>query len=460
MPQKKSKKTGKNHTPDKVTTVIKVKLFPNNEQIPLLVQTMSQYMKACNLVSEKVCELRDHYWLDLNNQLYRKVRELFGLKSNVTQSVFRAVDAKYKQVEDKLKQKKKLTGTQRQGHLYSKPVVFKVPECDLVRGNDYSLLKDGFSLYIYTSGQKSRSRNRIKIAYEHRYVDTFLNNPKYKLGTATLKRIGNKFYLFVPITEKVTPFRRYEIQNIIGIDRGIRFIATSYDSRGKTSFYKGDKTVSRRIHFKNKRAELQRKGTPSARRRLKSIGRRENRWMRDVNHCVSKTLVNKYPEKTLFVIEDLTGIQKSTKRVKKKRRYVQVSWAYYDFEKKLMYKALRNGSLVIKMPAKYTSQRCPVCGHVQKSNRDHERHKFCCYKCRYRSNDDRIGAMNLFLMGKFWKENQKLETEEIKIMKDGNTIPVFGAESRVPNVTPCLNPKGIKHKEKSLPGFLEVTSDT
>lgn len=427
--------------PDEVTTTVKVKLFPNKEQERLLSDTMNQYRKACNFVSEKVCQLREHNWLNLNNQLYRTLLYLFGMKSQVTQSVFKTVDSKYKQKKDRIKKKKNLTETQRRDLLYSKPVVFKVPECDLVRSDDYSLLKDVFSIYAYTPNQKSNSRNRIKMAYEHKYVDSFLCDTKYKLGTAKLKQIGNKFYLFVSITKKIEQFNKETTQNIVGIDRGIRFIATSYDSRGKTTFFSGGKIIARRVHFKNKRAELQRKGTPSARRRLKKIGRRETRWMRDVNHCVSKALVNKYPANTLFVLEDLTNVRKSTQRVKKERKYTQVSWSYYDLEAKLKYKASLNGSYVINVPANYTSQRCPVCGHIQDTNRDKESHCFCCRKCGYRSNDDRIGAMNLFLMGKCWNDNPELVSSEIKLTKDGNRVPVFGAKSRVPrcNASACPN---------------------
>jgi len=43
-----------------------------------------------------------------------------------------------------------------------------------------------------------------------------------------------------------------------------------------------------------------------ARHRLKAIGQRENRWMQDVNHCISKALVENNPKHTLFVLEDLT----------------------------------------------------------------------------------------------------------------------------------------------------------
>ena len=432
--------------PDDVTTTVKVKLLPNKEQERLLSDTMNQYLKACNFVSEKVCELREHNWLNLNNQLYRTLLDLFELKSQVTQSVFKAIDSKYKQKEDRIKKKKNLTETQRRDLLYNKPVVFKVPECDLVRGKDYSLLKDVFSIYAYTPNQKSNSRNRIKMAYEHKYVDDFLCDSKYKLGTAKLKKVGTNFYLFVPITRKIEPFKKGTTQNIVGIDRGIRFLATSYDSEGKTTFFNGGEIIARRVHFKNKRAELQRKGTPSTRRRLKAMGHRENRWMRDVNHCVSKALVEKYPEKTLFVIEDLTNVMKSTQRVKKERKYTQVSWAYYDLEMKLKYKALLNGSYVINVPANYTSQRCPVCGHIHDTNRDKENHCFCCRKCGYRSNDDRIGAMNLFLMGKHWNDNPELVSSEIRLMKNGNRVPVFGAKSRVPRCNAPACPNGQAEK--------------
>ena len=436
--------------PDDVTTTVKVKLLPNKDKERLLSDTLTQYLKACNFVSKKVCELRKHNWLNLNNQLYRTLLDLFELKSQVTQSVFKTVDSKYKQKEDRIKKKKNLTETQRRNLLYNKPVVFKVPECDLVRSHDYSLLKDVFSIYAYTPNQKSNSRNRIKMAYEHKFVDSFLCDPKYKLGTAKLKQIGKNFYLLVSITKKFESFKKETTQNIVGIDRGIRFLATSYDSEGKTTFFNGGEIIARRVHFKNKRAELQRKGTPSARRRIKKMGRRENRWMRDVNHCVSKALVNKHPSNTLFVIEDLTNVRKSTQRVQKERKYTQVSWSYYDLEMKLKYKALLKGSFVLNVPANYTSQRCPVCGHIQGTNRDKNIHCFCCRKCGYRSNDDRIGAMNLFLMGNHWNDNPELVPSEIRLMKDGNKVPIFGAKSRVPRCNATVRPNGQAEKGRRL----------
>ena len=130
------------------------------------------------------------------------------------------------------------------------------------------------------------------------------------------------------------------------------------------------------------------------------MGQRENRWMNDVNHCLSKALVNSYPEGTLFVLEDLSGIRSATERVRTEDRYVSVSWPYYDLEQKLKYKAYRHGCNVISVDPAYTSQTCPKCGYTEKANRDKKKHIFCCRKCGYTSNDDRTAAMNLQRMGK------------------------------------------------------------
>ena len=157
--------------------------------------------------------------------------------------------------------------------------------------------------------------------------------------------------------------------------------------------------MAKRNHFKHLRAQLQSKKTASARRRLKKIGHRENRWMSDINHQISKTLVDHYGSETLFVIEDLTGIKKTVKHRRKDKRYEQDSWAFYQLEMDLAYKALKVHSRVIKVPAQYTSQRCPYCGRINKNNRDHNLHLYTCDRCGYSSNDDRIGAMNIQELG-------------------------------------------------------------
>ncbi len=52
--------------------------------------------------------------------------------------------------------------------------------------------------------------------------------------------------------------------------------------------------------------------------------------MTDVNHQVSKALVDRYGKNTLFVLEDLTGMRTATEKVRKRNRYEIVSWAFYQ----------------------------------------------------------------------------------------------------------------------------------
>lgn len=166
---------------------------------------------------------------------------------------------------------------------------------------------------------------------------------------------------------------------------------TGSDDRAKTRVLTG-------AHFKMLRQTLQRRQTPSARRRLKRLGQRENRWMTDVNHQVSKALVDQYGAQTLFVLEDLTGIRGATERVRRRDRYMSVLWAFYQLRQMIEYKATLQPARTVAVDPRYTSQTCPKCGHVARGNRDKRRHRFTC-QCQYRSNDDRIGAMNLHRLG-------------------------------------------------------------
>ena len=79
--------------------------------------------------------------------------------------------------------------------------------------------------------------------------------------------------------------------------------------------------------------------------------------MTDINHQLSKTLVNRYGADTLFVLENLANVRFATEKVTKTQRYEQVSWAFYQLAQFLTYKAHLVGSEVVQVSAKYTSQR-------------------------------------------------------------------------------------------------------
>lgn len=362
---------------DQMTVTAKIQISVNTDSKVLLDKTMSVYSDACNYVSDYVFRTHDLKQFSLNKALYTELRERFRLKSQMAQSVFKTVIARYKSI---LENESK----------WIKPS-FKKPQYDLVWNRDYSLTQNCFSV--------NTLKGRVKLPYFADGMSKYFDHTIYKFGTAKLANKHGKYFLHIPVTYDVEESNISDICNVVGIDRGINFVVATYDSKHKSGFVSGKIIKQKRAHYSKLRKELQMRQTPSARRRLKAIGSRENRWMQDVNHCVSKALVDNNPKHTLFVLEDLTGIRNATERVKTKDRYIAVSWSFYDLEQKLIYKATQRQSTVIKVDPRYTSQCCPVCGHIEKANRNKKIHLFTCKNCGYRSNDDRIGAMNLYRMG-------------------------------------------------------------
>ena len=360
-----------------MTITAKVQIVATDADKVLLDETMSVYRDACNYVSDYVFQTHDLKQFSLNKVLYSTLREKFGLKSQMAQSVLKTVIARYRTILEN--QNKWIRPT------------FKKPQYDLVWNRDYSLTQNGFSV--------NTLNGRVKLPYFAEGMSKYFDHTIYRFGTAKLTNKHGKYYLHIPATYDVEESNISDICNVVGIDRGINFVVATYDSKHKSGFVSGKTIKQKRANYSKLRKKLQMRQTPSSRRRLKAIGQRENRWMQDVNHCVSKALVENNPKHTLFVLEDLSGIRNVIERVRIKDRYVSVSWSFYDLEQKLIYKAKQNQSSVIKVAPHYTSQCCPVCGHTEKSNRNKKIHLFTCKNCGYKSNDDRIGAMNLYRMG-------------------------------------------------------------
>ena len=371
---------------EQMTVTAKIQISVSGTDRALLDNTISVYRDACNYVSDYIFRTHDLKQFSLNKVLYSDLRERFGLKSQMAQSVFKTVIARYKTILENQKE-------------WIKPS-FKKPQYDLVWNRDYSLTQNCFSVNTLAG--------RVKLPYFTKGMDKYFDHTVYKFGTAKLVNKHGKYFLHIPVTYDIEDANLSDVCNIVGIDRGINFVVATYDSKHKSGFVSGKTIKQKRAAYSKLRKELQMRQTPSARRRIKAIGQRENRWMQDVNHCVSKALVESNPKHTLFVLEDLTGVRNATERVCTKNRYVSVSWSFYDLEQKLIYKAKQNQSTVIKVNPRYTSQCCPVCGHIEKANRNKKLHLFTCKNCGYKSNDDRIGAMNLYRMGINYLEDSQV----------------------------------------------------
>lgn len=399
------------------SVVIKAQLLNiNDETAQAFLNTMCKYRDACNFISqyifEHAFELKQS---KLNKALYHDLRDKFELKSQMAQSAIKTVIARYKTVKTQLFQhpfrydtgKKDGKGRAIWSQIYRdltwlwQPINFKRPQLDLQRGRDWS--------YLSTTNQLSLNtlNGRRKVDFVCKGFDQYLDQTKWKFGSLKLLQLRGKWYIHLSATTAIPEFEAEQAEHVVGIDRGLRFLAACYDEKGKSMLFSGQKILRRRRKYKKLRAELQAKGTKSAKRRLKKIGQRENRWMSDVNHRLTKTLVDHYGSNTIYALEDLTDVRFATEKSPKDQRYEMVSWAFYQFEQFLTYKANLNSSAVVKVPAKYTSQRCPKCGRIRKDNRDHELHLYTCDKCGYKSNDDRLAAMNIQFLGTLYRSGEE-----------------------------------------------------
>ena len=196
-----------------ITAKLQILVNPFDKQI--LCDTMKAYSDACNYVSEYIYKTHNLSRYSVQKDTYYQVREIYGLRSQMAVSCVRTVIAKYKTILENQKE-------------WIKPV-FRLPQLDLVWNRDYSLntKNDIFSV--------NTLNGRIKVAfYKNGFEHYFSDNCKF--GTAKIVNKHNKFYLYIPVTYEITELKKSEVSNVVGIDRGIRFLAVTYDSNGNLYF--------------------------------------------------------------------------------------------------------------------------------------------------------------------------------------------------------------------------------
>ncbi|MDF0591695.1 RNA-guided endonuclease InsQ/TnpB family protein [Candidatus Methanocrinis natronophilus] len=200
-----------------------------------------------------------------------------------------------------------------------------------------------------------------------------------------------------------------------GLDLGIKNIAV--DSTGEE--FSGDGIENFRSGIDNLKADLQSCGTDSDKRHLKKLSGREARFRREVNHCISKKMVSKAKDtSSVIALEDLQGIREGM-TVSKAQRRKEHSWGFYQLRRFVEYKATIAGVPVVYIDPDYTSQECPVCHHISRSNRP-TRDQFACVCCGFSGPADTVAArniaarvaVNLAIVARFFAEPQAPHTGE------------------------------------------------
>lgn len=202
---------------EQMTITAKIQIIAADTDKVLLDETMSVYRDACNYVSEHVFRTHDLKQFSLNKALYFILRKKFGLKSQMAQSVFKTVIARYKTIFENQNE-------------WMKPS-FRKPQYDLVWNRDYSLTQNCFSV--------NTLNGRVKLQYFAEGMSKYFDHEVYKFGTAKLVNKHGKYYLHIPVTYDVEESNISDICNVVGIDRGINFVVTTYDSNHKSEFVSG-----------------------------------------------------------------------------------------------------------------------------------------------------------------------------------------------------------------------------
>lgn len=342
--------------------IAQVRLYPTEEQASYLLQTLEVANAACNRISAHAWEHKLFGQYALHKALYHTLRSETGLGAQIVVRCFAKVSDAYK-----LDKKAKRTFKPRGAIAY-----------------DDRILKwytDKREVSIWSVA------NRLQIPYkagerQHELL-------RYQQGESDLVYRHDKFYLLA--TCNVPDPDERDVDAALGVDLGVVNIATTSDGETHTSA-----TIERnRQRMARLRRDLQKRGTKSAKRHLKKLAGRQARFQKDVNHQISKRIVE-CAERTnrAIALEDLTGIRLRTRVKGKDNRAKHSNWAFAQLRQYVGYKAKLHGVRVIAIDPAYTSQRCYACGHTERANRRSQA-EFCCVECGYENHADVNASLNI-----------------------------------------------------------------
>jgi putative transposase len=391
----------------------KLKLVTTTEQFQALRQTQLAYRDALNVVSRYAFEHgKTSSNLMLHKGMYAELRTHYHLPSQLACSVERQVAATYKGLWTKLKKnaehrRAKITKKRFKG--LDKPPKYRSPTVQYTNARDYTFQRNQ-QVGIGTLG------GRISIPYQGYDKHLALIGHGASIGDAKLwyDQARKTFYLLVSL-EIDAPEPTYEqLNEVVGVDVGIRYSCVTSTSTGKATFHPGKRVRHQANHYARLHKRLQHKGTRGSKRRLKRIEQRERRLKMQANHSIAKQIITQHPH-ALIGLEQLTDIRERTKRRKhnkkngkgslrvspkaRKANRVYSQWSFAELHALICYKAILSGSQAIKVDADYTSKACPICGHTEDANRPKKGLLFVCQNpnCRYTLHADLIGARNITL---------------------------------------------------------------
>lgn len=346
--------------------IAQIKLQPTPGQADGLRRTLEAANAACNFISDMAWETRTFGKFALQKLCYEQVREQFGLSAQMTIRALAKVGDAYK-----LDKRTKRTFRSLASIAYDDRILsFALPNSSI---SIWTL--DGRTSIPFVCGERQRQMLATR------------------QGESDLLYHRGEWYLLV--TCEVEEPEPLDVDEVLGVDLGVTNIATDSDG----TIHSGSTIKNVRYRHRRLRNRLQKKGTLSAKRRLRRLAGQEARFAKDTNHAISKALVREAQRtKRALALENLKHIRTRV-RARKSQCTVLHSWSFFQLRAFVIYKARLVGVPVVLVDPRNTSRTCPVCGRIDKANRRSQA-VFHCTSCGCAGHADVIAAENIRVLGR------------------------------------------------------------
>ena len=345
---------------------LQIQLLPARDHAQRLQATVERFNEAANWLAGEAFERTIANKLVLQKLFYAKLRERFGLSSQMAVRCISQVCEAYKRDKSIRPQFRPHAAMPFDQRMMSFKGVDRVSLLTL----------QGRVIVPFVMGKYQAER----FGWSKGQCDLVL-------------RKDGKWFLLV--TVDVPDGTKIEPTDFLGVDLGIVNIAVDSDG----NVHSGDAVEKIRRKHQTSRKTRHRKGTKGAKKQLKKLAGKEARFRKHQNHVISKTIVaNAKGTGRGIALEDLKGIRDRT-TVKKRQRNRHSGWSFFQLRSFVEYKAQLAGVPVVAVDPRNTSRTCSVCGHCEKANRPSQA-VFLCKHCGHSSNADLNSARNLAGLGR------------------------------------------------------------
>jgi len=342
------------------TVTVKIKLLPTKEQALTLTEMSKTYISTIN---------------DLVSEMVKEKKNTKKTSKNIDVSLPSAV--KNQAIKDAKSVFKKAKKTK-----FETVPVLKKPMC-IWNNQNYSFDFTHIYLPIMIDGKAKKTPIRALLVDKD---NRNFNLLKQKLGTLRITKKSNKWVAQISVT---IPTVKKTGVKVMGVDLGLKIPAVAVNDDEKVRFFgNGRENKYKKRKFRSVRKALGKKKKLNAIRNSKN---KEQRWMKDKDHKISRAIVNFAKENKVSVIrlERLANIRQTTRTSRKNEKNLH-TWSFYRLSQFIEYKANLEGIEVEYVNPAYTSQTCPRCSEKNKA----QDRKYKC-KCGFEKHRDIVGAMNI-----------------------------------------------------------------